>query len=467
MPPFPESLSKPYRRIADAAAEEFTDSLRPRRYAKTIRGYQHSFARIRPSRLNAMNLDVNTLFLVTIYVEAILGLLLLFAWVQNTAIYAVAWWGFADLLRAASVMLFGMYGSVSDLISIDLANAILFTAFAVTWTGARVFDHRKPNWILLFGGAALWLVLCRIPAVQGSWDLRMLLSSGIITAYTWATAYEFWRGRSEPLVSRWPAIFMFFAHGALYLLRTPFGAMLAPVNNQVFASVWITVLSFEALLFTIAIAFILLAMAKERTEYRHKTDSLIDPLTGIANRRAFLQDAEAQLKRQATEPRPMAVLLLDLDNFKGINDRFGHAIGDRVLQMFAEVGSGCMRRYDIFGRLGGEEFAALLVDTSRERALAVAEQIRSSFVEVTGMVEGKPVVATVSIGVVISYDAVLDLSALLAQADHALYRAKDNGRNRIEIASIELILDRVKRASAAADRAASAKAAAKSARANR
>jgi diguanylate cyclase (GGDEF)-like protein len=410
-----------------------------------------------------MSLDVNTLFLVTIYVEAILGLLLLFAWVQNTAIYAVAWWGFADLLRAASVMLFGMYGSVSDLISIDLANAILFTAFAVTWTGARVFDHRKPRWILLFGGATLWLVLCRIPAIQGSWDLRMLLSSGIITAYTWATAYEFWRGRSEPLVSRWPAIFMFFAHGALYLLRTPFGAMIAPVNNQVFASVWITVLSFEALLFTIAIAFILLAMAKERTEHRHKTASLIDPLTGIANRRAFLQDAEVQLKRQATEPRPIAVLLLDLDNFKSINDRFGHAMGDRVLQMFAEVGSGCMRRFDIFGRLGGEEFAALLVDTSRERALAVAEQIRSSFVEVTGMVEGKPVVATVSIGVVISYDAVLDLSALLAQADHALYRAKDNGRNRIEIASIELILDRVKRASAAADRAASAKAAAKSA----
>ena len=248
----------------------------------------------------------------------------------------------------------------------------------------------------------------------------MLLSSGIITAYTWATAYEFWRGRSEPLVSRWPAIFMFFAHGALYLLRTPFGSMLAPVNNQIFASVWITVLSFEALLFTIAVAFILLAMAKERTEYRHKTDSLIDPLTGIANRRAFLQDAEVQLKRQMTEPRPMAVLLLDLDNFKSINDRFGHAIGDRVLQMFAEVGSGCMRRFDIFGRLGGEEFAALLVDTSRERALAVAEQIRSSFVEVTGMVEGKPVVATVSIGVVISYDAVLDLSALLAQADHTV-----------------------------------------------
>jgi len=374
-------------------------------------------------------------------------LLLLFAWVQNTAIYAVAWWGFADLLRAASVALFGMYGSVSDLISIDLANVLLFTAFALTWTGARVFDHRRPLPILLFGGAALWLALCRIPSIAASWDLRVLLSSGIIAAYTWAAAYEFWRGRSEPLVSRWPAIFMLFAHGALYLLRTPFGAMLpwSPTGNEVFESVWMTVLSFEALLFTISIAFILLAMAKERTEHRHKTAALIDPLTGISNRRAFLQDGEAQLKRQTADPRPTAVMLLDLDNFKSINDRFGHAVGDRVLQLFAEVAGNCMRRMDLFGRLGGEEFAALLIDTTREKAIAVAEEIRTTFARSTHEVEGRPVVATVSIGVVISYDAVLDLSALLAQADHALYRAKDNGRNRIEIASIELILDRAKR----------------------
>jgi diguanylate cyclase (GGDEF)-like protein len=398
-----------------------------------------------------MTLDVNTLFVVTIYVEAILGLLLLFAWAQNTAIYAVAWWGFADLLRAASIGLFGLYGSVSDLISIDLANAVLLTAFAFTWNGARLFDHRKPQWLLMFGGAALWLVVSHIPAVASSWDLRVLISSGIITAYTWATAYEFWRGRSEPLVSRWPAIFMLFAHGSLYLLRTPFGSMLPwrPANPDLFNSVWLTVLSFEALLFTISIAFILLAMAKERTEHRHKTASLIDPLTGIANRRAFLQDGEVQLKRQISDPRPTAVLLLDLDNFKTINDRFGHAMGDRVLQLFAEIGSGCMHRLDIFGRLGGEEFAAILVNTPRERALAVAEEIRAAFADASREIDGKPVVATVSIGMVISYDAVLDLSALLAQADHALYRAKDNGRNRVEIASIELILDRVKRAAAA------------------
>ena len=278
----------------------------------------------------------------------------------------------------------------AGLVSIDLSNVILFTAFALTWTGARVFDHLRPQPILMFGGAALWLVVCRLPVVETSFGLRVLLSSGIITAYTWATAYEFWRGRSEPLVSRWPAIFMLFAHGALYLLRTPFGAMLprSPTGNQVFESVWLTVLSFEALLFTISIAFILLAMAKERTEHRHKTAALVDPLTGIANRRAFLQDGEAQLKRQSANPRPIAVMLLDLDNFKSINDRFGHATGDHVLELFADVGNRHMRRDDLFGRLGGEEFAAMLFDTGRDRALAVAEEIRAAFAEGTREVEG-------------------------------------------------------------------------------
>jgi diguanylate cyclase (GGDEF)-like protein len=412
-----------------------------------------------------MNLDINTLFLVTIYVEAILGLLLLFAWAQNTAITAVAWWGFAHLLRAASVTLFGLYGSVPDLISIDLANAILFTSFAVTWTGARVFDHRKVEPVLLFAGAALWLVACRIPGFLDSFGPRVLLSSGIITAYTWGTAFEFWRGRSEPLVSRWPAIFMLFAHGALYLLRTPLGAMLpwVPGLSEVSGSVWLTVLSFEALLFTIAIAFILLAMAKERTEYRQRTAALIDPLTGVPNRRSFLQDGEAHLIKQASDPHPTAVMLLDLDNFKSINDRFGHAVGDRVLEIFADVSSGCLRRIDLFGRLGGEEFAALLRDTKRERALLVAEQIRASFASAARDVEGQRVDATVSIGVVVNEDAVLDLSALLVQADHALYCAKDAGRNRVELASIDAILDRARRTAPELVEPAAARSATKSA----
>jgi diguanylate cyclase (GGDEF)-like protein len=388
-----------------------------------------------------MSLDVNTLFLVTIYVEAMLGLLLLFAWVQNAGIMAVAWWGCAHLLLAASVVLFGMFGSVSDAISIDLANALLFTAFAATWTGARVFDGREPSPIGLVAGAALWLVVSRLPIVMESLESRVLISSGIITTYTWLTAYEFWRGRSEPLVSRWPAIFMLFAHGALFLLRTPLSQVLPwTPNSQVFDSVWLTVLSFEALLFTIAIAFILLAMAKERTELRHKTAALVDPLTGIANRRAFLEGGAQLARRYDADPRPSAVLIVDLDHFKQINDSYGHAIGDRVLQVFAETASANVGAFDLVGRLGGEEFAALLYDSGRDKALATAERIRSAFSEVAAEVDGRPLAATVSIGVAFCEDGPLDVPALLAHADQALYYAKERGRNRVEAASLDLVL---------------------------
>jgi diguanylate cyclase (GGDEF)-like protein len=410
-----------------------------------------------------MNLDVNTLFMVTIYVEAILGLLLLFAWVQNTSIRAVAWWGFAHLLRAASVMLFGMYGNVPDLISIDLANALLFTAFAVTWTGARVFDGRPAEPVYMVTGAVLWLLICRLPVLAEAVDARVLIASGIITTYTWLTAFEFWRGRDEPLVSRWPAIFMLFAHGALFLLRTPLVAVLPwSIANHVYGSVWLTVLSFEALLFTISIAFILLAMAKERTELRHRTAAMVDPLTGIANRRSFLQEAALIAKRHIGNPRPTAVLVIDLDHFKSINDRFGHALGDRVLEIFTETARQTIRATDLIGRLGGEEFAAVLYDTSRDKAVAVAERIREGFAQASLEVESRPVCATVSIGLVHCAEAALDVPQLLAQADQALYFAKERGRNRVEVASLDLVLQH-KNSQQGPQAAVAAKGAAKSA----
>ena len=435
------------------ATETMTGSRRPEREANShILGSLRRLIGARPGpalmgrpyrggRKYRMGLEVQTLFLVTIYVEAMLGLLLLFAWVQNSAITAVAWWGSAHLLRAASVALFGMFGTVSDYVSIDLANLLLFTSFAATWTGARVFDGRPVSILGLFAGGVLWLAICRLPLVAESTDARVLLSSAIITAYTWLAAFEFWRGRAEPLVSRWPAIFLLFAHGALFILRTPLSTI-APwsAQTQVFESVWMTVLSFEALLFTIAIAFILLAMAKERIEFLHRTAALMDPLTGIPNRRAFLEGCSQHTESQDGKPRPAAMLVMDLDHFKWINDQFGHGTGDYVLQLFAESASASVSGIDMVGRLGGEEFAALLDDADRERALAVAEEIRGAFADAAYEVNGRALGATVSIGVALCEAGEFDSHALLAQADQALYRAKERGRNRVEIASRDLVL---------------------------
>jgi diguanylate cyclase (GGDEF)-like protein len=393
-----------------------------------------------------MTLDVHTLFLVTIYVEGILGLLLLFAWAQNMALRAVCWWGFAHVTRLASIALFGLHGSAPDLVSIDVANALLFTAFAMTWTGARVFDGRRVEPVYLVTGAVLWLLVCRLPVVTEHNDLRSLIVSSIITAYVWLTAFEFWCGRSEALVSRWPAIVIFFAHGTLFLLRTPMIALLpaSTVSDGLFSSVWMTVLSFEALLLTISSAFLLLAMAKERTELRHRKAAMVDPLTGIANRRSFLQDASVLAKMHLANPRPTAVLVIDLDHFKSINDQFGHALGDRVLEIFTEAARKSMRGSDLVGRLGGEEFAAVLTDTSREKAVMVAERIRETFAQMAEEVDGHPVCGTVSIGLVHCQGSVLDITELLAQADHALYYAKERGRNRVEIATLDMIGDRKK-----------------------
>jgi diguanylate cyclase (GGDEF)-like protein len=386
-----------------------------------------------------MSLDVNTLFRLTVNVEAMLGLLLLLAWIQNTRIRAVAWWAVAHLMRSASIVLYGQYGSLPDLLTIDLANAILFSSFGVTWIGARVFNGRAPLPGSLLAGAALWMLACQLADFATDWELRALLSSAIVATYAWLSAYELWRGRAVPLISRWPAILLFFLHGALFLLRSPLSAAWSDVTAEAaLSSAWITVLSLEALLMTIATAFLLLAMAKERNELPHKTAALIDPLTGLLNRRAFIEQGEALRQRQVAADRPIAVVLIDLDHFKSINDRFGHQLGDEVLRVFARTARAGLRMSDLVGRLGGEEFIVLLADAERNNAFTVADRIRIAFMNDAAVVDGHPVAATLSAGVTVITDPEQDLSMLLEQADRALYRAKERGRNRVEVSAVEV-----------------------------
>jgi diguanylate cyclase (GGDEF)-like protein len=388
-----------------------------------------------------MSFEVNTLFLLTIDVEVILGLLLLLVWVQNTRIQAVAWWATAHLMRAASVMLYGLYGSVPDLISIDLSNVILFSSFGVTWNGARVFNGRPALPGSLVAGAVVWMVAAQLPGIAMSGEIRGLLSSLIIATYSFLSAYEFWRGRNEPLVSRWPAIMLFFIHGTMFLVRTPLNVLLHGREGEtILANAWVSVLSLEAFLMTIATAFILLAMSKERTELRHKTAAMTDPLTGLLNRRAFMIDAEKLLQKQLHRDRPIGVLLVDLDHFKSVNDRFGHGTGDKVLQLFATTALGNLRATDVIGRLGGEEFVVVLADASVDNAYLVADRLRNAFATHAAVFDGMVLNATASIGVSVIVDPAQDLASLITLADQALYLAKARGRNRVEVAPLEVTL---------------------------
>jgi diguanylate cyclase (GGDEF)-like protein/PAS domain S-box-containing protein len=177
-------------------------------------------------------------------------------------------------------------------------------------------------------------------------------------------------------------------------------------------------------------------MAKRRAEQRAREATLLastDELTGIANRRAFLSQLDREISGAAEFGWPLAVAMFDVDHFKQVNDRYGHAVGDRVLQLIAARAAAVVRGGDMVGRLGGEEFGILMPGATREEATRVAERLREAMEANADHDEALPRV-TVSVGLAMREDR-SDSASLLADADLALYAAKDEGRNRVMVAA--------------------------------
>ncbi len=385
-----------------------------------------------------MVLDVPTLLVVSIFVTAVLGLLLIFAWIQDRSIQALGWWGAAYLLGGLSAGMLSLQQFIENALVIDLASALLFVACGMSWSGARVFDGKNVRPFLMLAGALIWLVACQIPGFADSSIGRIVVSSLIISNYTLFTAYELWSGRSEKLNSRWPAVIVITLHGVVFPSQVPL-TMVLP-GDRIAATMtngWIATLAIESLLYSIAAAFILLEMAKERTERVHKEAALIDPLTGVHNRRAITEFAQHILAREVRPTKPMAIFMFDIDKFKSINDTYGHPVGDKVIKLLAATAKKTLRQTDVFGRLGGEEFAAFLGNTDEKGAVIVAERVRLAFLEAAKVVDGIEIGATVSIGVTFTTNYKDAVEALLARADEALYEAKNAGRNRVMIRSEE------------------------------
>lgn len=155
-----------------------------------------------------------------------------------------------------------------------------------------------------------------------------------------------------------------------------------------------------------------------------------DPLTGLFNRRQFLTMTDAEWSRFQRYYRSLSVLMVDIDHFKSVNDRFGHAVGDEAIRAVADVCVRGKRKSDIVGRVGGEEFAVLLPETTLSRARTVAERIRKRVEGLTLTAEDRPVQLTVSVGVAEAITSMPGVDALMKAADAALYQAKEGGRNR-------------------------------------
>jgi diguanylate cyclase (GGDEF)-like protein len=377
-----------------------------------------------------MLLDTSTLYLVATMVAALLGSMLVFFGNQEN-IPALKWWGTAYLLGAASVALWTLAGSMlGEMLSLAL-NAIGFVTCGMVWNASRVFHGRKPNLPGLILGALVWIAAVLTLAPEAS-AVRMTIGAGIVAVYAALTATELWSERRGTLQKRWPAIAVPVLHGLVLMLPILLGDLLHPHHDGFGSSIWVKVFAMELFLYAVGTVFVIFMLVSERAVTVHKTAASVDPLTGMFNRRGFAEACGRVIEREAKAGRPATVLIFDIDHFKSINDRFGHPAGDEILKLFSAVVVNNVRISDLSGRIGGEEFAALL-PCPLEEGVIVAERVREAF-EASGIVcEEGPVETTVSIGVA-GGPAGTELEVLLAAADTALYQAKRSGRNRVEAA---------------------------------
>ncbi|CCE00827.1 diguanylate cyclase [Bradyrhizobium sp. STM 3809] len=397
-----------------------------------------------------MALDSMTLDIVATMVAALLGAMLLyFGRQENTP--ALRWWGAAYILGAVAIALWTLIGDLyGEVVSLFLSSIGLI-ATAMVWNAARVFHGKSPSVTGLAIGAIVWIASGMLldPAAQA---LRLTIGAAIVVIYATLTAAQLWQERRRTLQKRWPALLVPAMHGFVLMLPILLGNMLRD-GDGAFAAAWVTIFSIELVLYAVGTVFVIFMLVSERIVSAHKRAATTDPLTGLLNRRGFADACNQLIEREAREARPVSVLIFDIDHFKSINDRFGHAEGDDVLKIFAKVVADNLRLTDLSGRIGGEEFAALL-PCSIEEAMVAAERVREAFAASGVVCEEKPVDTTVSIGVA-GGPAGTELDVLLAAADTALYKAKRSGRNRVEAsAELPLSLERYRRQRAAAASAA-------------
>jgi diguanylate cyclase (GGDEF)-like protein len=372
----------------------------------------------------------STLLAITVFTPALTGCLLLLSWLQHRRVTALALWG-AGFINAsiATTLIIVLRGTIPDFWSIVVGNALLAATYGVLWCGARKLDGKNVSIALAMAGVVLWLVACSVGPVYARPEARAAVMVAIGIVYTLLAVLELWRGRGGD-VWRWPIIVLLLIHAIAIPIHIPLAGTWAHPDPSDLDL--LTFAIFEGAFVCICMAYLFGGLAKDGIAACYRRASLTDPLTGVANRRGFFQRAKRLLMRARFAREPTALIMFDLDRFKSINDRYGHQAGDEVLTAFCRLAASQLRPNELFGRIGGEEFASLLLDTERRDALRLAERVRAAFEAAYHAVGEHALSVTVSVGVAIADDSGLDLDALLKEADQALYRAKGAGGNCVE-----------------------------------
>jgi len=324
-------------------------------------------------------------------------------------------WVLAIAVAAAGSLLTALGGGAAHA---EAAGAILLAhAPALVWVGTRDRCGLPRRTAPLLASAAIVCAASLLGDAQRAAPIASAAWSGAI-AWT-ALRHAPTRRRAGTRA----AVGLFLVHGLFQLARCflPPPGEAAPLLG---VAEWPRALvAIGGIFFTVAWALAVLGLTAQRLLAKLREEARTDGLTGLPNRFAFVEDARRVLEFCRRRRRPCAVVLADLDHFKRLNDTEGHAAGDRALRLFAAEAVDAAGKAIVLGRLGGEEFCAVLPGADAAQARAWAERLRLRVVERAPF--------TVSFGVAAGVGEELELERMIARADEALYRAKAGGRNRV------------------------------------
>lgn len=349
-------------------------------------------------------------------------------------------WRVGTLLFAGGSILLVVQAEYPPWFILPIANACIFAGATFQWRGTRQFLGLDTPWWLALPAAIGVACIVVFTVVWPSFSFRVVIT-GLVASFIVAMAAMalLRHAREEAMIAPRVLAMSFLVVGAFLFARSVYFCFHLDITSTItdgrVAANWLTPLLVTVLPVVGTTAF--LAACSERLQWRLRQMAETDALTGVANRRAITAIGERRFDA-ATGSDRLVVAVFDIDHFKSINDRHGHAIGDEALRAVAARLTATCLAGEALGRQGGEEFVIVLSASSDERALQRAEHFRLAVETLSGPPTHPTLPPiTTSIGVAVRSPLDDSYDALLRRADQALYRAKSNGRNRVELAAAE------------------------------
>lgn len=381
-----------------------------------------------------MMLHVPTLAIVAGCISIGFALCLPLSWRLAKAVPGLRCLTLGMAIAGLSLFLLPVYGLPLPGLMMLVASVLMILSGVLSWYGLRVMllPGRPPvlPLVLLMIAHPLLVLYFSVlsPLVAG----RLVVNSLALAGLALAIVVVLVRSRESSPAVQWVMAGVQTVHAVLLLARM--GLMLLEDTLQPYPVPYtlidrILFLEVVLLLFITALCTVILVAERLQKELTYQART--DPLTGTLNRRGYQELAERELLKASRSGRPFAVLVADIDHFKRLNDTYGHAAGDMVLQYFCALLNRVLRQTDILARLGGEEFVIMLPETPPLEAMDVAERLRRTVQDTPMTFQEFMIPITVSIGVAHFPDASDSLDGLQAFADSALYRAKKSGRNSV------------------------------------